>query len=136
MDKRQILTLDGAVEKDPAIAAWMQDHPGGTGSIARRWFEAMRACGKDVRELLHDGNPVVCVADAPFAYVGAYKAHASVGFFRGSELPDPAGLLEGNGKLMRHVKIRPGISVDTEAVARLIRDAYANIQRHVRGRKP
>lgn len=136
MGKIQILTLDGAVEKDPAITAWMQDHSGEVGSLAWQWFDVMRGCGKDVRELLHDGNPVVCVADAPFAYVGAYKSHASVGFFRGSELPDSAGLLEGNGKLMRHVKLRPGSPVDEAALSRLIDEAYANIRRHLSKGKP
>lgn len=132
MDKSQILTLDGAVEKDPAIAAWLQDHAGPSGDIAWRWFEVMRNCGKDVRELLHDGNAVACVAGAPFAYAGAFKAHASVGFFRGSELPDPAGILEGAGRLMRHVKLKPGVSVDEKALERLIREAYTNIKRHLR----
>lgn len=74
----------------------------------RLWFERMRDCGTDVRELLHDGCPVVCVGDAPFAYVNAFKAHASVGFFYGAMLADPAGLLEGEGKRMRHAKLRPG----------------------------
>src|SRR5438445_11598928 len=67
----------------------------------------MRDCGDDVRELLHDGHPTACVGDAAFAYVNAFKAHVNVGFFRGAEIADPEGLLEGTGKFMRHVKLRP-----------------------------
>ena len=58
----------------------MHDHSGDLGVIARHWFEFMRACGDDVRELLHDGHPTACVGDAAFAYVNAFKAHVNVGF--------------------------------------------------------
>src|SRR3954453_10786423 len=71
-----------AVERDPAIDAWMHEHSDTLGSIAHRWFEVMRNCGDDVRELLHDGHPTACVGDAAFAYVNAFKAHVNVGFFR------------------------------------------------------
>src|ERR1043165_7745879 len=109
-----------ASRRDPAIEGWMREHPGELGKIARRWFEVMRSRGDDVRELLHDGHPTACVGDAAFAYVNAFKAHVNVGFFCGTELPDPAGLLEGSGKFMRHVKLRPGVAVDEAALQALI----------------
>ena len=73
----------------------MSDHAGDLGAIAQRWFDVLRGCGDDVRELLHDGHPTACIADAAFAYVNAFKAYASVGFFYGAMLRDPAGLMEG-----------------------------------------
>jgi hypothetical protein len=99
--------------------------------MARPWFERMRGCGADVRELLHDGCPVACVADAPFAYVNAFKAHANVGFFRGAMLADPAGLLEGAGKRMRHVKLRPGAVLNADVLGDLIAEAYRDIRRRL-----
>ena len=110
----------------------MQKHPGALGSIARRWFEVMRACGDDVRELLHDGHPTACVGDAAFAEVNAFTAHVNVGFFRGAEIADPAGLLEGAGRFMRHVKLAPGHEVDAAALEGLIRTAYADMKRRAR----
>src|SRR6201995_2689539 len=104
----QLLRLNGTLEHDPAIDAWMRDHAGELGTIAHHWFEIMRSCGDEVRELLHDGCPVACLGDAPFAYVNVFPAHVNVGFFHGSALPDPASLLQGTGKSMRHVKVRPG----------------------------
>jgi hypothetical protein len=124
------MRFPGAVERDRAVALWMIDHSGPLGDIAERWFEVMRACGDDVRELVHDGYPTACVGDAAFAYVGAFKAHVNVGFFRGAELPDPRGLLEGTGKLMRHVKLTPGNEGD-EALAKLIAAAYTDMRRRV-----
>ena len=87
----------------------------------------MRHCGPDVREQLHDGLATACVGDAPFAYVGIFAAHVSVGFFHGADLPDPAGLLEGRGRSMRHLKLKPGVEVDSSAIEALIAAAYRDI---------
>jgi hypothetical protein len=106
----------------------MHQHSGELATIARRWFEVMRDCGDDVRELLHDGHPTACVGDAAFAYVNAFRAHVNVGFFRGAEIADPAGLLEGTGKFMRHVKLRPDHGVDGTALTNLIGAAYTDMK--------
>ena len=98
------------------------------GDVTRRWFQVMRDCGDDVRELLHDGHPTACVGQAAFAYVNAFTSHVNVGFFRGAELADPQGLLEGTGRLMRHVKLRPGTEVDRVALPRLIEAAYIDMK--------
>ena len=106
----------------------MTEHPGELGSIAKRWFQVIRSCGDDVRELLHDGHPTACLNDAAFAYVNAFKAHVNVGFFRGAELADPEGLLEGTGRFMRHVKLSPAEDIDERSLRALIRTAYADMR--------
>lgn len=121
--------LPSAMPHDPAIDAWFAADDE-LRRMARPWFERMRACGPDVRELLHDGYPTACVGDAAFAHVAAYKAHANVAFFNGVALPDPACLLEGTGKRMRHVKLRWGQPADTPAVEALITAAYEDMRRH------
>jgi hypothetical protein len=88
----------------------------------------MRECGDDVRELLHDGHPTACVGDAAFGYVNAFTAHVNVGFFLGAHLADPAGLLQGTGKHMRHVKLRSGAEIDRESLAALIQTAYLRVK--------
>jgi hypothetical protein len=124
----KLLRFTGSVQRDPAIDAWMRKHRGELGTIAQRWFEVMRACGDDVRELLHDGHPTACIGDAAFGYVNAFKAHVNVGFFRGAEIADPAGLLEGTGRFMRHVKLGPDRAVDAAALTRLIETAYVDMK--------
>jgi hypothetical protein len=124
----RLFRLSGGVKRDPAIEIWMHEHPGELGAIARRWFGVIRACGDDVRELLHDGQPTAYVGDAAFAYVDAFKAHVNVGFFLGAAIVDPEGLLEGSGKSMRHAKLRPERDVDARALAKLIESAYADIK--------
>jgi hypothetical protein len=120
-----------AVRRNPAVDLWMDAHPGPLGAIARRWFEVMRQCGDDVRDLLHDGAPTACVHDAAFGYVDAFTAHVNVGFFQGAGLEDPAGLLQGTGRVMRHVKLRPGDAADEPALRALIEAACADMRRRL-----
>jgi hypothetical protein len=129
--KSEILRFNGAVERDPAIDAWLKAHPGELERIAREWFEAMRKCGDEVRELVHDGCPVACLGDAPFGYVNVFTSHVNVGFFHGAALPDPARLLQGAGKSMRHVKLRPETPTDPASLRKLIEAAYADIKARV-----
>lgn len=127
-----LFRFPNAVKRDPSIEVWMREHSDELGAIAREWFEVMRACGKDVREILHDGHPTACVADAAFGYVNAFKDHVNVGFFRGAEIADPEGLLQGTGKFMRHVKLRPEYGVKASALAKLIKTAYADMKEGLR----
>ena len=122
------MRFPSAVKRDPNIDSWMAERNDELGQIAADWFELLRSCGDDVREVLHDKHPTVCVGDAAFAYVNVFKAHVNVGFFLGAQLDDSSGLLEGTGKFMRHVKLRPGQPVDAEALKVLIQSAYQGMQ--------
>jgi hypothetical protein len=125
-----LLRFNGAIPSDPRVEDWFSVADP-LRLIARAWFERMRGCGADVLELFHDGCPVACVEDAPFGYVNAFSAHASVGFYHGATLPDPAGLLQGAGKRMRHVKLLPGKELDVDALTGLIEDAYHDIRKRL-----
>ena len=131
MKRAELLRFNGTVERDPAIDAWMKAHPGELGAIAAQWFEVMRRCGDEVRELLHDGCPVACFGDAPFGYVNVFTSHVNVGFFRGAALRDPERLLQGDGKFMRHVKLRAGTATDAASLRRLIEMAYSDMKARV-----
>jgi hypothetical protein len=129
--RTELLRFDGTVERDPAVDAWLKKHGGELGGIAREWFEVMRKCGDEVREILHDGCPVACLGDAPFGYVNVFNSHVNVGFFHGAALMDPARMLQGTGKFMRHVKLRPGTATDAASLRRLIETAYSDIKTRV-----
>ena len=122
-----IFRLPEAIQRDPSVEVWLSNQAGQLGIIARQWFTHMRACGDDVRELMHDGCPTACLGDAAFGYVAAYRDHVNVGFFFGAELHDPAGLLEGTGKRGRHVKVRPGANSNVAALDALIHAAYVDM---------
>jgi hypothetical protein len=127
----QIFTLGGAVRDNPAVDLWLDTRAQPLREIAKQWFAVMRACGDDVRELLHDGCPVACVDDAAFGYVNVFKAHVNVGFFHGADLEDPAGLLTGTGKYMRHVRVESQNAPDAAALEALISAAYVDIKSRV-----
>jgi hypothetical protein len=125
--REELFRLSGAVQRSRAVSAWFEAGPAELRTIAREWFVALRDCGDDVRELLHDGCPTACVEDVAFAYVNSFKSHVNVGFYYGAQLDDPAGLLQGSGKRMRHVKLLPGERIDSAALCALIEAAYAHV---------
>lgn len=63
--------------------------------------------------------------EAGICGVFAYAAHVSLAFPRGSELPDPGGVLQGKGKLRRHLKFRSCAQITAQPTAELIRAAEA-----------
>lgn len=128
----KLMRFPSAVRRDPRVDAWFAKSDDALRGFALPWFEQMRGCGADVRELLNDGHPIACVDDAAFGYVNAFTAHVNVGFFYGATLDDPAGLLEGNGKRLRHVKLRWAQPVNVEALSKLIVAAYRDIRLRLR----
>ncbi len=54
-------------------------------------------------------------------YIALPKGWARLGFYYGGELPDPEHLLEGEGKRLRHIKIRSKQDLDKPAVRELVR---------------
>jgi len=127
----KLFRLDHTLERDPAIEAWLNHHDDELHALARHWFHIMRTAGDEVRELLHDGCPHACLGDVPFACVNLFTAHANVGFFQGATLPDPAHLLQGSGKRMRHVKLTPAAPADKTALTTLIHTAYPDIKSRI-----
>ena len=127
-----LFRLSSTCRRDPLVDKWLAGHDGELGEIARRMFTQMRECGEDVREAVHDGCPTACIGDAAFAYVNVYSRHMNVGFFRGAELSDPNKLMEGTGKLMRHVKLRASDTLKASGLNALIVCAYDDMRRRVR----
>ena len=131
MIRERLFEFPAAVRRDAAVDGWFEARPTELGVIARRWFDVMRSCGDDVRELLHDYHPTACVGEFAFGYVNAFASHVNVGFFQGTELHDPHGMLQGTGKFMRHVKLRPGADIDESMLRPLIEAAYFDVKARV-----
>jgi hypothetical protein len=58
-----------------------------------------------------------------FVYIAAYAKGVNLGFWYGTLLPDPDGLLEGTGQQSRHVKIRDKMDIARRALRMLLRAA-------------
>jgi len=65
-----------------------------------------------------------------YAYIMALGSHVNLGFYHGTSLTDPSGLLEGTGKDLRHVKLRDVASARSAAITALLREAIADRKRH------
>src|SRR5262249_35124074 len=126
--REEIFRVAVGKRQDPVVERWLAGDPAELRAIASEWFARIRDCGDDVLELIHDGCPVACIEDAPFAYVNTFKRHVNVGFFNGAALEDPAQLLLGSGKRMRHVKIVPGGAMNADALGALIGAAYRDVK--------
>ena len=136
MNSVRFFPLDGAQRLDPNVERWFADPNNRFRGVARQWFDEMRSCGEDVTELLHDGHPTACVDGIALGYVNAFSSHVNVGFFLGAALDDPAKLLKGTGKFMRHVKVQPGASLNEVALKAMIASAYADLKSRVAVHKP
>jgi hypothetical protein len=124
----RLFPLEGARASDPEVTSWFEREPSELLTEAHKWFQCMRLQGPDVLERLHDGHPTACVGGIALGYVNAFTNHVNVGFFLGSTLSDPAGVLEGTGRFMRHVKVRPGV-IDKDTVLKdLISCAYTDLK--------
>ena len=91
-------TIDAYVE---GLADWR-------GDTIQRLREVVRTAVPNVTEAFKWSQPVF-ESDGPVAYAKAHAKHVNFGFWRGAELDDPNGVLEGSGQKMRHVKL---MSVD------------------------
>jgi hypothetical protein len=107
---------------------WLRAKPQALRQLARTWFNRIKACGSDVQAIFHDGCPMACVDNTPFAYVNAFKAHVNIGFFYGAYLADETKLLQGTGRQMRHVKLVPESPVPEAAIRALIAAAYLDLR--------
>lgn len=125
MPETRLFPLAGGQRTHPDVERWFDSELRRT---ARHWFAVIRQAGPDVLDLLHDDHPTACVGTLAFAEVNVYRRHVNVGFFLGTSLGDPAGLLRGTGRYMRHVRIEPGVALDEPALRQLILDACADMR--------
>jgi hypothetical protein len=80
---------------------------------------------KGTKEIAYRTWPIrYAVDDLPVCGIGNYPRWIAVYFFRGVELDDPDGVLEGTGKGMRHIKLREPKDAESPALKRMLRQAF------------
>jgi hypothetical protein len=94
------------------------------GEVVLALRELVREAAPQAKESIKWAQPVY-EDNGPFCYIRAFKNHVNFGFWRGVDLPDEAGILEGSGDKMRHVKVT-GLQDIREGIFRdLVREAVA-----------
>ena len=104
------------------IGEWIAKKTTGWQSdVVRRIVGVVARVAPDAKCEIKWGQPVFDY-EGPFAFVKPAKAHLSVGFWRGSEVADPKGILE-RGDRMGHFKLRAAAELDEGVLAAMVKDA-------------
>lgn len=75
------------------------------------------------KEAINPWHVPIFESHGPICYYMAGKNHITLGFIRGTSLPDPEGLLEGTGKNLRHVKIKSADDLKQKGLRELLKSA-------------
>lgn len=102
---------------------YLDDQSSRNQAIIRALRKFVKRIAPRLNEAVKWGNGCWIGSSGPVAYVYSDKDFVQFGFFRGSSLKDPKGLLEGRGQFVRHIKVRTRSAIDERGFAALLRQA-------------
>ena len=108
------------------VDGWLAEVDDPERDLAAAVLEFVRATLEDAEETVKWNQPCWVVAGANCLYVSAQDGYVNLGFYDGAALDDSAGLLEGTGKRMRHVKVRSADALADDALSELVAAAEAH----------
>lgn len=119
------------------IDAHLDRKPPELAEIAEKLRKLMKKTAAGTKESVNPWKIPTFESNGPMCYMSIGKNHLTFGFLRGTALPDPAGLLEGTGKSLRHVKVRTVEALKSPALKKLIlAAAKLNKKEPMEGMKP
>jgi len=104
------------------VDAYIASLPSEQAKVVSTIRQIIRKTAPKAAEAVKWAQPVY-EANGPFCYIRAFKSHVTFGFWRGVDLPDPLGLLEGDGDRMRHVKLITVKDIRKKALQDFIKEA-------------
>jgi hypothetical protein len=107
---------------ESTVDAYIAGLEGWKAEVASKVRRIVLEAAPDAVESIKWAQPVY-ETNGPFCYMKAFKNSVNFGFWRGVELEDPEGLLQGTGEKMRHVKLAGIRDVDEAALAGFVRQA-------------
>jgi len=93
------------------------------GRVALGLRSLMKKTVPGVKESVNPWKMPTFESHGPMCFFSIGKQHITFGFLRGTSLPDPANLLEGTGRNLRHVKLRAVEDLRKPALKKLIQSA-------------
>jgi hypothetical protein len=113
---------------DPAVDTFLKGYSPQVREIAVKAREVILAVKPDASEKVYPGWKVIQYATGPdmksvFAAISPQRERVNLGLANGVDLEDPDGLLEGDGKAIRHVKLTSAEAAGAPAVRELVRGA-------------
>jgi hypothetical protein len=111
------------VKKYDSYAAWKKDQSPRNRRLIGALSRLIESVAPHLTQTVKWGQGCFADGDVPKVYIHAEDDHVQLGFYRGTSLDDPDGLLCGSGKYVRHVKVRSAAGIDAAALSALIRQA-------------
>jgi hypothetical protein len=113
---------------DPAVDTFLKGYPPQVRVIALKTREVILSVLPQVTEKVYPGWKVIQYGagagrEDVFAVISPQKERVNLGLANGADLPDPAGLLEGTGTGIRHVKLTSAEAAGAPAVRTLVQGA-------------
>lgn len=102
---------------------WLQDQSPANQTLIKSLRKLVGTCSKKLEETVKWGNGCWVVDGLPICYNYADTDHVQFGFFVGSQVPDPKGLLQGNGKYVRFIRIKSKADIPKAALTKMIKQA-------------
>lgn len=116
------------------VEQFLSTYPPDVQQLALKTRELVKEIVPDAQERVYEAYKTIGYGsgtkmDAMFCYIAPLKDRINLGFYRGVVLKDEDKLLEGTGKLLRHVKVRSMADVEKPALRQLIVEAVAELER-------
>jgi hypothetical protein len=113
---------------DPRVDDYLDRLDPTQAALAQALRQLVRAAAPRAVETFKWAQPVF-EHGGPLCWIKAHKGHVTLGFWRGKQLPSGAGVIEGSGQKMGHIKVRSAAEIQPTRLKALIREAVAlNVQ--------
>jgi hypothetical protein len=109
------------VGKYNSIEDYIKDQDKDKGAIVKELLSIVETAAPKEDSGIKWAQPVFWNDNGPFCYIKAHKNHVNIGFWRGVQMKDPKGLLEGSGEKMRHIKINTKQDIDNKAITDFVK---------------
>ena len=112
------------MSKEKDVGAYVRSLRPGQKALVQKLRRLVKAHAPHLVEVMKWGN-VCWVGAGNVCLIHVADDHLDFGFFMGTSLPDPAGILVGNGKFLRMVKVRKAADIRPRALAQVVSSAVS-----------
>ena len=109
---------------EKTVDAYIAQLEGWQAEVVSEVRKIVLAAAPEAEEAIKWAQPVYSV-NGPFAYIKAFKSSVNFGFWRGVDIDDPGGLLQGGGEKMRHVKLTNLDDIDQPVYTDFVQQAVS-----------
>jgi hypothetical protein len=111
------------MKSNPKVLDYMNSAPSPQREIMFNLRELIYKIVPDATEDFKWGSPAFSRIKT-ICYLAAFKKHVTFAFYDGRMLRDPDGILEGTGKMMKHIKLRKIEDIDEEQLSKWIIEGF------------